>query len=460
MKDRLLSSIAAVVGDTGVLQGDALRTRATSYWDSSPMSGWALVRPADTAELSQVMALCHQWEQPVVVQGGLTGCVEGAIAADDELIVSLERMTKIEEIDPIGQTAVAQAGVVLQTLQETVAEQGLYFAVDLGARGSCTIGGNVATNAGGINVIRYGMMREQVLGLEAVLADGTVLSAMNKMLKNNAGYDLKSLFVGTEGTLGIVTRAVLRLQPQAHSRNTALLALPSIDAVTRLLGQLQSQLSSGLTAFEVMWGDYVHAVTEPGWHCAPMARDYPFYVLAEASGVDPEQDDRRFMAVMESLLASGVVVDAVLPKSEAERRALWSVREDFEAILQPQPTFLYDVSLPIRFMGDYVEQVKARLRSRWPGSRCYVMGHMGDGNLHLFISPNGEGRDLFEQADEDVYGPLAQFGGSISAEHGIGLSKRGWLPRNRSASELALMKTLKQSLDPKGLLNPGKVLAR
>ncbi|HET6566087.1 MAG TPA: FAD-binding oxidoreductase [Xanthomonadales bacterium] len=457
----LLQQLRSIVGKDGVLAGTDLQQRACSYWDPSPLRARALVRPRSTEELSQVMKLCHGLNQPVVTHGGLTGVVEGVAASEQEVVISLERMNAIEEIDTVGRTAIVQAGAVLQVVQETVAEHDLYFPLDLGARGSCTIGGNVATNAGGINVIRYGMMRELVLGLEAVLADGTVISSMNRMLKNNAGYDLKQLFIGSEGTLGIVTRVVLKLKEAPASHNTAMVALESFDAVAQLLKFMERKLAGHLSAYEVMWREYFQAVTAPGWHRAPMERDYPFYVVMEANGAEPDADAEQFMRALEEAVENGLVVDAVLPKSEAERDALWAIREDFEAITEVHPTFLYDVSLPIVHMDEYIQQVEARLAARWPQGKCYVLGHIGDGNLHLFVTPNlnpGHGdTGLHAAADEDVYQPLMPYGGSVSAEHGIGVEKLGWLGSCRSKEELALMRQLKHSLDPMNLLNPGKV---
>ncbi len=454
----IITELRTALGDAQVLDAAAVSERASSYWDASPMRALALVRPRSTEEVATVLRICHARGQRVVTHGGLTGCVQGATSDADSVVISLERMNAIEEVDAIGRTATVQAGVVLQKLQETVREQGLIFPVDLGARGSCTIGGNVSTNAGGINVIRYGMMRSRVLGLEAVLADGTVISSMNRMLKNNAGYDLKQLFIGSEGTLGIVTRVVVRLDEATRSRNSALVALNGFDQVTGLLRHLQQRLGGQLSAYEVMWGDYFRDVTEPGWHRAPMARDYAYYVMLEVEGANPDSDTGEFMAVMEQALADERVADAVLPQSETERRALWEIRENFQALYRRQPIFLYDVSLPIRDMETYVREVQARLKKRWPNSRCDVIGHIGDGNLHFFVNPGCEGEHQHEQSDEDVYQPLQPIGGSISAEHGIGTEKRHHLPISRSTEEIALMRALKQSLDPKNILNPGKVL--
>lgn len=454
----ILTRLRAALGDAQVLDSSAAAERPTSYWNPGPMQALALVRPRSTAEVSTVLRICHEQGQPVVTHGGLTGCVEGASSGMREVVISLERMNAIEEIDAIGRTATVQAGVVLQKIQEAAREQQLLFPVDLGARGSCTVGGNIATNAGGINVIRYGMMRSRVLGLEAVLADGTVISSMNRMLKNNAGYDLKQLFIGSEGTLGIVTRAVLRLDEAPVSRNSAMVGLDSFVHVTGLLKHLQRTLGGQLSAYEVMWGDYFRAVTEPGHHRAPMPRTHAYYVMLEAEGAQPETDAAAFIAAMEQALEDGLVADAVLPQSETERRALWEIRENFSALYERKPIFLYDVSLPIREMEAYVQQVQARLQRRWPTSRCDVIGHIGDGNLHFFVHPGCEGEHLHEQSDEDVYAPLQPIGGSISAEHGIGTEKRRHLGISRSADEISMMHMLKKSLDPRGILNPGKVL--
>ena len=455
----LPDSIGAVVGDAGVVPAAALAERATSYWDPSPMQGKLLVRPESTEQLSRVMTLCHEAGQSVVVQGGLTGVVEGALATPDDVIVSLERMTAIESVDEVEGVAVIQAGAVLQTVQEALRERGFLFPLDLGARGSCTIGGAVATNAGGINVLRYGMMRNLVLGLETVLSDGTIVSSLNRMLKNNAGYDTKQLFIGSEGSLGIVTRAVLRLFPQPASRQNAFVAFDSFDNVVRLLSFLQKELAGTLSAFEVMWNDYYHEVTGEGWHRPPLARDYPFYVVFQAEGSDPAADEARFERVLESAFEKGMIVDAALPKSETEVRDMWNIREDFEAVLEMQPNYLFDVSLPIRDMEAYVNHVYACLEKRVPDARAFTLGHIADGNLHLFVAPCTPG-DHHDVVNECVYDPLRPYGGSVSAEHGIGMDKIKWLPHSRAPADIELMRTLKRTLDPKGILNPDRVLPR
>ena len=450
----LLLKLVDIVGKNHVLVGHSLEQRATSYWDSAPTIAMALVRPSSTAEVSQILKICNQHKQPVVTQGGLTGCVEGAITTARDIIISLERMKAIESIDEIGNTAIVQAGAVLQIVQETVRDKNLTFPLDLGARGSCTIGGNIATNAGGINVLRYGMMRNLVLGLETVLADGTVISSMNQMLKNNAGYDSKQLFIGSEGTLGIITRAVIRLFNQPTSCQSAMVALDSFVSVTTLLSHMQKGLAGTLSAFEVMWGEYFKGVTGANGHIAPIDREYPFYVMLEAEGADLEADKTRFDDLLAVAFEDKIIVDAVIPNSETQRRALWNIREEFEPIL---PAFLYDISLPIKEMNTYISKLMTEVSAFWPDSDCFVLGHIADGNLHLFIRPNIDGGDQHAECDKLVYMALEGVNGSVSAEHGIGEEKKAWLHTSRSNADIALMKQLKSTLDPKNILNRDKV---
>ncbi len=454
----LIAELTEKLSAGAVVTGADVAARATSYWDASPMKARAILRPANTGEVSIILTLCNERGQKVVTHGGLTGCVQGASSGDDDFVLSMERMTAVEDIDTVSHTLTVQAGAVLETVQNAVRDQRMFLPLDLGARGSCTIGGNLATNAGGINVIRYGMARALVLGLEAVLPDGTVLSSMNKMLKNNAGFDLKQLFIGTEGTLGVITRAVLRLQPQSTTKNTALAALSDFSDVPKLLNHLKGSVGASLSAFEAMWGNYVRAVTEPGWHTAPMDRSHPYYILFECDGSDPVRDDDRFMEVVEQAFDEGLIVDAVLPKSEAERQALWAIRDDFEAVLSPKPVFLYDVSLPITSMEAYVADVQALLKERLPNSDLFTLGHVGDGNIHFFVRANTEATDARSLSDCSIYEPLVKYSGSVSAEHGIGFEKKKWLAQSRSAAEIAVMRKLKATFDPNRTLNPGVVI--
>ena len=448
------------LGEDAVLDSAALASRARNYWDSSPLQARALVRPKSTEELSRVMTLCHARAQTVVVHGGLTGVCDADRSTADDVVISFERMTAIEEIDPVGRTVTVQSGCRLEMLQQAAEQQNLYFPLDLGARGSCTIGGNVATNAGGMNVIRFGMMRALVLGLEVVMPDGTVISSMNHMLKNNTGYDVKQLFIGSEGTLGIVTRMVLMLKERSLSANTIFAAVDDGAKLAPLLKLMDQRLGGTLSSFEAMWGDYYRAVTAPGWHDAPLDRQHEFYVIIEAQGPDQSDDTRRFDAAVEEAHGAGLIVDAIVPKSGKERAQLWAIREDFDALRQHKPLFLYDISLPIRDMLPYANEVKTALLKQWPKSQFFALGHIGDGNLHFFVTPgvSGDGAAQHEICDELVYRPLARLGGAVSAEHGIGLEKKRWLSVSRSPSEIELMKLLKRTLDPKNILSPGKVI--
>ena len=440
-----------------MLDASAVSDRATSFWNSAPMQAKAMLLPSSSDEVAEILGHCNKAGQSVITHGGLTNCVTAVEPGLGDIVISTERMKGIVEIDRVGGTAVVEAGAVLQNVQEAVAKEGMYFPLDLGARGSCTIGGNIATNAGGINVLRYGMMRNLVLGLDAVMADGTVMSSMNRMLKNNAGYDMKQLFIGSEGTLGIVTRAVLRLYPQPASRQDALVAMTSVDNVIRFLGKLQREIAGNLSAFEIMWGAYYQAVTGENGHRPPLSRDYPSYVVFQAEGSDPDADAARFERVLEQAFEEELIADAVIPKSAAETRAIWEIRENFEPALVKPRFYLYDVSLPIRDMQAYVAEVEANVGKRWSDGMCVTLGHMADGNLHFFVAP-GEQGDFHEASDHCVYDPLQQYGGSVSAEHGIGLEKLSWLPHSKSAAEIELMRALKRTLDPNNILNPGRVV--
>ena len=454
----IVDELRGIVGPDGVLTGADVSGRAVGIWDSTGIEAAAIVRPGNTAEVAAVLRACYTAHQPVTAHGGRTGLVDGQNTAGDDIVLSLERMNRIEEIDADGRTMTVQSGVPLQAVQEAADSQGLYFPVDLGARGSCTIGGNISTNAGGNGVIRYGMTRDNILGLEAVLADGTVVSSLNKMIKNNAGYDLKQLFIGSEGTLGIVTRAVLRLREASRSQNTALLASNEFPAVINMLKYLDRELGGTLSAFEVMWQDFYKLVTTaPAKSKPPLEQNHAYYLLVESRGAEPGADTERFQNVLMRALEQGLIDDVVIAKSQAERNALWAIRDDVEQGQRYGRPFIFDVSLQIKDMESYIGQVKQELDRAWPENRCFVFGHLGDGNLHYNIVV-GDFSDAAKHSVESiVYGPLQDINGSISAEHGIGLQKKPYLSLCRNAAEISLMQKLKQSLDPKNILNPGKI---
>lgn len=456
--DSLKADLLSIVGEQGLLAGAAVRERAATLFHGH-VEAELLVRPRTTEQVAAVLRLCHERGQAVVTHGGLTGLVNGADAGRDEIVLSLESMNGIERVDVSGRTLRAQAGAKLGDVQRAAEEHELVFPLDLGARDSATVGGNISTNAGGLRVLRYGMMRNLVLGIEAVLADGTVLTSLNRMLKNNAGYDLKQLFIGSEGTLGVVTRAELRLVARTRSQETLLAACPSFDALVDLLNRLDSGLGGQLAAFEALWGNYYDCNTAPpATNIAPLDRGAPFYAIAETLGGDPDSDRARLESVLADAHAAGAITDVTLANSESERRAIWNIRED---VWQPRniaPLLTFDVSLPIESMKAYTGEVCAQVRAFAGENRAFVFGHMADGNLHLVIAA-GDDDATRARVEEIVYKPLAAIGGSVSAEHGIGLEKRAYLPLSRTPAEISTMKLIKRALDPKGILNPGKVFA-
>jgi FAD/FMN-containing dehydrogenase len=455
MSDALIEQIRAVVGPAGVLTGDAVRERNPGVFMAS-IGADAIVRPATTEQVAEVMALCNAARRPVVIQGGMSGWVRATQTAPGEIALSLERMAAIEHVDVANRTVTVQAGVVLETLQDHLEQFGLSFPLDLGGRGSCQLGGNAATNAGGMRVIRYGMMRQQVLGLEAVLADGRIVSSMNQMIKNNTGYDLKQLFIGSEGTLGVITRLVLRLRERPTSSNTALVSAGRFDQLARLLRHMDGALGGQLSAFELVDRSFYDTNTRDGRHAPPLPAGRPFYAIIEAQGANQERDTELFQDALASALEQELCDDAVLASSERERDGIWAVREDLEHVVRDfQPFHAFDVSLCVGDMEQYMLDVTARLHARWPGAPIAFLGHVGDGNLHIAIGAGN--KDDGHAVEACVYEPLRAIGGSISAEHGIGLEKKPWFDISRNQVERTLMRHIKDLLDPRGILNPGKI---
>jgi FAD/FMN-containing dehydrogenase len=455
--ESLHSELKAILGERA-LRADALEAerRRADFMTKGPPPA-IVVYPATTEEVSAVLKLCHARGQAVVPQGGLTGLSGGCVPGGEGMVaLSLDRMKAIEEIDLNAAVMTVQAGAVLQTVQEAADAAGMLFPLDLGGRGSAQVGGLIGTNAGGNRVLRYGMMRDLVLGLEAVLPDGRIVSSLNKMLKNNTGYDLKQLFIGAEGTLGVVTRANLKLFPKPATAATAICGLKSYDDALALLRRARAMLGGTLSAFEVMWSDfYEMGAREFGRR--PLAGPHEVYVLLDALGADPEADDARFEALVGAAIEAGEVEDAVIAQSSQQTREMWRIREipgEFPKVFAPHIPF--DVSVPTGQIGVFAGALDRALKAAYPTLGTVYFGHVADSNLHVGVqAAHGEDEAGVKHV---VYEVVRAFKGSISAEHGIGTEKKKYLGYSRSETELAVMKALKQALDPKGILNPGKVL--
>ncbi len=452
--------LAEIVGARNVLTDPAQTKPYFTDWRrqySAPAE--CVVRPADTAEVAAVVARCAREEVAVVAQGGNTGLVGGSVPTGmrREIVLSLARMNRIRSLDPLNDTITVDAGCVLAAVQKAAGDAGRLFPLSLAAEGSCQIGGNLSTNAGGVNVLRYGTAREQVLGLEVVLADGRVWDGLRALRKDNTGYDLKQLFLGAEGTLGIITAAVLRLFPRPSATATAWIALDGPRAAVELLGGLRERLGERLSAFELVSRACVEAVLahSPGLQ-DPLAATHPWYVLAELgdSGA-PAALHERVEHALADCAEQGALRDAALAQSGEQSRELWRIRETI-----PEAQFTnvkHDVSVPVSRIAEFIDRAGRSLRERFGEIAIYCFGHVGDGNLHYNVGSEAL-MERREEVSRVVYDALDGFGGSISAEHGLGQLKRDEIRRHKHPLELELMRSLKRTLDPRGLMNPGKLL--
>ena len=453
---------AAVCPPEAIVGPEALRQRDPGYCAVSRKAG-LLLRPDSTAMVAAICATASSAGIGIVPQGGLTGLVDGTAAAPDQIALSLERMTRILRVDPTQGVILAEAGCTIQAMNEAAAEYGLMTGIDIPSRGSCTLGGVIATNAGGIRVIRYGMTRDNVLGLTAVLSDGTVLEGMNTLIKNNTGYDLKQLFIGSEGTLGVITAAVLKLFPRPAATALALLACPGLEAAQALLMLARIRAGGDLMAYEAMWPDYYRRTSS--WLCPgrePLPPDDGLKIIIEVAGTDPDSAEAALIDIFEDAVAAGLVSDGVIAKSPDEQAMIWSLREDSDLIARPRGAILsYDVSIEAGEIAGFLERWQAARAQGCPQAGSFVFGHLGDCNLHVCLSVTPEEASEHAAIDRAFYDAVAATpAASFSAEHGIGLAKRAELARRGPAPLLAVMAALKSALDPAGVMNPGKVLDR
>jgi FAD/FMN-containing dehydrogenase len=424
-----------------------------------------VLRPGSVDEVAATLKLANETKTAIVPQGGNTGLVGGQIPFNGEIVLSLTRLDKIREVDPVSNTMTCEAGVTLQRAREAAADADRLYPQLLPSEGTCTIGGNLATNAGGVAAIAHGIARSHALGLEVVLADGRVLHNLNKLKKDNTGYDLKNLFIGAEGTLGIITAAVLRLVPRPRSVETAYAGVPSPQAAVDLLGIATERTSGGVTSFELMARSGIEAVVKHAAGCRdPLAHPHPWYVLIELSS----QARSGLRAVLEEILADGhsrgLVLDATIADSLEQAKAFWHIREMFGEVQRHiGASIKHDISVPVAAIPAFIEQANAAVTRLIPGCRPLPFGHVGDGNIHYNVTqPVDADKDKFlarwDEVNAVVFAVVKKFGGSISAEHGVGVMKRDILHLYKDPVALELMRGLKRMLDPNGILNPGKVL--
>ena len=462
----LLARFIAIVGDKHAItdpqaQAPYLLEMRDMFHGHTPV----VLRPGSVAEVADILKLANETSTPVVPQGGNTGLVGGQIAQHGELVLSLNRLDRIREVDPVSNTMTCEAGVTLLRAREAAASVDRLYPQLLPSEGTCTIGGNLSTNAGGTAALAHGIARSHALGIEVVLADGRVLHNLNKLKKDNTGYDLKNLFIGAEGTLGVITAAVLRLVPRPRAVETAFVGVPSPEAALDLLGLATERTAGGVTSFELMLRLGIELVLRHGAGCRdPLPEKHPWYVLIELSS----QARSGLRAVMEEILAEGLerglIEDATIADSLEQGKMFWRIRELFGEVQRHEGgSIKHDISVPVAAVPAFINEASAAVIKLIPGSRPLPFGHLGDGNIHYNVAqPVGADKaDFLNRWDEVnavVFDVVAKHGGSISAEHGIGVIKRDLLPKVKDPVAFELMRTLKRTLDPKGILNPGKVL--
>ena len=457
----MIQELTSIVGENNILAHGKEKTRFTHIWKTDiPLAALAVVFPRSTEEVSAIMKLCHENNQEVVVHGGVTNLVGGTQTQEKQLVISLEKMNSIEEIDEKSRTITVQAGVILENAIDAANDNNLFLPLSFGAKGSAQVGGVVSTNAGGLRVFRYGMTRQMVLGLEAVLADGTIISSLKKIIKDNSGYDLKQLFIGAEGTLGIITRVVFRLQEKPQSRSSAIVGLDNYEHVIALLKFMEKGLAGTLSGFELMWQRTYIAMTSAPDFSAPIPNNFPYYVFIESLGGDTTSDFNRLEDLIAEAFEKELIGDGVLAQSDRELQGIWKIREDVSVLADlAQFDQHFDISLPIPLIGKEIDAAVEQLEQLDFVEKIFPFGHVADGNIHFIIGKKENSPEIIDAINAIIYGCLERNKGSVSAEHGIGLDKKKYLSTSRTENEINLMRTLKRALDPKNILNPGRIIS-
>ena len=457
----IIKKITKVVDESSIITGEDLKSRFYHIWKTDiSLESICVVLPRNTEQVSEIMKICYENDQEVVIHGGLTNLVGSTKTNNSQIVISLEKMNSIIEIDTESKTVTCESGVILEDLINACKEKDLLLPLNFGARGSAQIGGAVSTNAGGLRVFKYGMTRNLVLGTEAVLPNGTVINSLKKLIKDNSGYDLKQIFIGSEGTLGIVTKVVLRLYELPTSRLTAMSAINSYDNVIKLLKHLEKNLSGNLSGFELLWNStYKTMVSEKTNYNKYLPDTYKYYVFVESTGSDYESDYLKFETIITESLEKGYIEDAVIGKNDKEQTNIWGIREDVSVLADERKYDQhFDISIPTSSIGKIIDKITNELMENKDVKTIFPFGHVADGNIHFIIGKDSDKESLTKEVNEIIYSNIESVNGSISAEHGIGIDKKEYLKNTRNKDEIDLMRLLKKSIDPKNILNPGRIL--
>ena len=457
----MINKLEKIVGRDSILSNGKEKLRFDHIWKTDiPTNAFAVIFPKSTQQISEIMKLCHYNNQRVVIQGGLTNLVGSTITKKNDLVISLDKMNQIEEIDEKSRTITVQSGVILEDAISAVDKKNLMLPLNFGAKGSAQIGGIVSTNAGGLRVIRYGMTRNLILGIEVVLSDGEIISSMKKITKDNSGYDIKQLFIGSEGTLGIISKVIFKLEEKPSSRFSAIAGLTNYENVINFLKFMQKGLSGSLSGFELIWRETYKTMRDSSSEYSSLLdTNFQYYVIIELLGSDPDNDYKRLSELIYSAIEENIIEDALLAQNERELKMIWNLREDV-SVLAKKSTYdqHFDISLPIPVIENEVNIAIKKLNKLPYVENIFVFGHLADGNIHFIIGKSKNDEEKTKKINDIIYENLRKNLGSVSAEHGIGIDKKAYLKTSRSNGEIDLMNRLKKSLDPKNILNTGRII--